>query len=216
MQRKRLVENILPHVDRTFVLNPELVRFVPDATFLPYASVDLERFEVRLPKTTGRIRVVHAPSDPTIKGSRYIIEAIETLQQDFEIDFELVQGLPHEKALAVYGRADLIIDQVLAGWYGGLAVEAMAMGKPVACYIREADLGAIPAGMRAELPLLNISLRSLEMDLRNILKRRNEWPDIARRSREFVMKWHNPSGIANALIETYEDPECFDLSKWLA
>ena len=31
----------------------------------------------------------------------------------------------------MYAQADLVVDQVLIGWYGALAVETMAMGKPV-------------------------------------------------------------------------------------
>ena len=45
-----------------------------------------------------------------------------------------------------YRDADIVVDQLLAGWYGGFAVEAMALGKPVIAYLRESDLHHVPAG----------------------------------------------------------------------
>ena len=61
---------------------------------------------------------------------------------------------PHAEAMKLYAQADLVIDQLLAGWYGGFAVETMAMGKPVVCYIRAEDLQFVPPAMVAELPLI--------------------------------------------------------------
>jgi len=206
-QREALIQEILPLADRVFVLNPELVRFVPGAVFLPYASVELSRFSVALPRTDGPIRIVHAPSDPHLKGSAYIIAAIERLQKRYPIDFQLIQGLPHEEALKRYMEADLVIDQLLAGWYGGLAVEVMAMGKPVAAYIRERDLSAVPHKLAEELPILKVQLDTLEVDLERIILRRSEWPGWGVESRHFVQRWHAPEKIARSMIEAYISPD---------
>jgi len=46
--------------------------------------------------------------------------------------------------------ADLLVDQLLTGWYGAVAVEMMALGKPVVCYLREDDLKFIDSRMRAD------------------------------------------------------------------
>lgn len=203
LQRRVLIEEILPLADRVFVLNPELMQFVPGAVFLPYASVDLNRFAVSLPRTDGPIRIVHAPSDPLLKGSAFIIAAVERLQKKYPIEFQLIQGLPHEEALRRYQEADLVIDQLLTGWYGGLAVEVMAMGKPVVAYIRESDLSAVPRQLAAELPILGVRLDTIEGDLEQLIIRRSEWPDWGRASRRFVEKWHNPAMIARSMIKAY-------------
>ena len=202
-QRKRFIDEILPLADRVFVLNPELVRYVPDAVFLPYASVELGRFPVTLPKTDGLIRIVHAPSDPLLKGTKYIIAAIENLQKKYPIEFQLIEGLPHEEALRRYQEADLVIDQLLFGWYGGLAVEVMAMGKPVAAYIREDDLFAVPPQLSDQLPILRIKLDTIEEDLEKLVSQRSEWPAWGRKSRNFVEKWHDPARIAKAMMQAY-------------
>ena len=206
-QRQYLIDNILPLCDRVFVLNPELAHYVPGAVFMPYASVDVEAFAPAWPKTDGPAVIVHAPSDPSIKGSRYIIDAVERLKQRFPIEFIQVKGIPHEEAMKIYRNADLVIDQVLTGWYGGFAVEAMAMGKPVACYLRREDFKFIPPQMVAELPLLPIAPSTLENDLAAILAQRDRWPEWGRRSRNYVMRWHHPRRIARAMVDAYRHRE---------
>jgi len=205
-ERRFLIERVLPRVDRVFVLNPELAHFVPGAQFLPYASVDVRAFEPTWPRTDRPAVIVHAPSDPSIKGSRYIAAAISRLERRYPIEYVEVKGVPHEKALQIYRNADLIIDQALAGWYGGLAVEAMAMGKPVACYLRDADLDVIPPAMRAELPLIRIHPRTIEADLAAALDMRARWPEIGRQARQFVERWHDPRQLAAAMVSAYRDP----------
>jgi glycosyltransferase involved in cell wall biosynthesis len=206
-RRRALVRDILPLVHRVFFLNPELGHYVPGASFLPYASVDVEAFEPVWPSANGVPVLLHAPSNESIKGSALIIEAVERLKKRIPLEFVLVKGVPYEQALKLYQRADLVIDQLLMGWYGGLAVEAMAMGKPVACYLRDQDLAFLPAGMRRDLPIVQITPGTVEADLERALRRRHEWPAWGRRSRDYVLRWHHPRRLAAAMIRTYRDPE---------
>lgn len=204
--RKSMIDTILPLCDRVFALNPELCHYAPNAVFLPYANLDVEAFKPIPPRSGGRPLILHAPSDPKIKGTALIEAALETLSAEFDFDYRQVSGLPHAEAMKLYGDADLVIDQVLAGWYGGFSVELMAMGKPVACYLREEDLGFVPKAMLDDLPILQIRPDHLVEDLRSALSRRDEWADIAKRSRDFVLRWHNPRLIAELMLEAYADP----------
>lgn len=214
-RRRELIQRILPLMDRVFYLNPEqghFLRNVPSATFLPYASVDVEAFEPVPPRTDRTPVIVHAPSDEGIKGSRMIIEAVERLKQRMPLEFVLIKGVPHAEALKLYQQADLVIDQVLTGWYGGFAVEVMAMGKPVACYIRPEDLGYIPAGMQADLPFVRLTPDTVETDLEMALQRQQEWAAWGQQARDYVLHWHHPRRIAQAMKNAYEHPESwFDL-----
>lgn len=205
-QRLEMIENVLPLCDRVFYLNPELGHFVPDATFMPYANVDIWNFEQVSSAKSGPMRVVHAPSDPNIKGTRLILEALDQLKAEFDFELVLVKNKPHHEAMEIYQSADLVIDQILAGWYGGFAVEVMAMGKPVASYIREEDLHFVPEDMRNSIPIVPLHPESLLNDLRAAFARSHEWREIGRRSRLYVERWHDPVKIASALRRVYEDP----------
>jgi glycosyltransferase involved in cell wall biosynthesis len=215
-ERKKLISDILPLADRVFYLNPDLGHFLPVGTFMPYASVDVENIEPIPPRTHGPIRIVHAPSDPHIKGSSLIQQAVDSIKDRYSIEFIQIQNLTHDEAFKVYSTADLAIDQLLAGWYGGFAVEMMALGKPVVCYIQEKDLCFIPETMKAELPILNVTRDDLQSQLIEIINQRSLWPEWSHKSRRYVLKWHNPRHIARALIKAYRSPNSeFDLQQFL-
>ena len=93
--------------------------------------------------TAIRVRLIfaHAPSHRGAKGTAFVLAAAEQLRTEgYRFELELIEGLARDKAIERYAACDVVIDQLLAGWYGGLGVEAMALGKPVVAYIREGDL----------------------------------------------------------------------------
>lgn len=206
-RRRYLIDRILPLFDRVFYLNPELGHVVPTGTFLPYANVEIEKFALSPPPDHGKPRIVHAPTAGGIKGTPLILDALSRLRSRYDFELILVEKKSHEEALQLYKSADLAIDQVLAGWYGGFAVEMMAMGKPVACYLREEDMPFVPAAMREQIPVFNISPARLAEDLAGILDRRQEWRARGIQSRTYVETWHNPDIIARAMLAAYASPD---------
>jgi hypothetical protein len=206
-RRKYLISDVLPLFHRVFYLNPELGHIVPNGVFLPYTSTELENCSVQLPSIQGRPKIVHAPTNAGIKGTPMILEALKQLQSRYDFELILVENRSHEEALELYRSADLAIDQILGGWYGGFAVEIMAMGKPVACYVRESDMKFVPEAMRRELPVFNVNPGNLIEDIAAMLDRRSEWQAWGRASRRYVEKWHNPDLIAKAMLDAYRSRE---------
>lgn len=207
--KKHRIRTFDRYADRIYALNPDLLHVLPSrAEFLPYANVD-PRDWTPLVKTdqSRRLTVVHAPTHRGVKGTPYILEAVNRLQVEAKVDFDfvLVEGLSHAEAHRLYERADLLIDQLLCGWYGGLAVEFMALGKPVICYIREDDLKFIPAQMRDALPIINATPATIYEVLKNWLTaNKNQLPERGERGRRFVEAWHDPLKIATRLKSDYE------------
>lgn len=203
------IQQFARYADRIYALNPDLLHVLPaQAQFLPYAHLDLNDWkpienqtEMNKPPV-----VIHAPSHRGVKGTRYVLEAISRLQAEgVALEFVLVEGLSNGEARKLYEKADLLIDQLLAGWYGGLAVELMALGKPVMCYLREGDLKFIPESMRSDLPVINVTPTTLYAVLREWLTvRRMELSAQGQHSRTYVETWHEPLKIAASLKQEYE------------
>lgn len=204
--RRAMIEMLLPLMDRVFYLNPELGRFVRAGEFLPYANVDVMAETVTLPEPGRRPRIVHAPSNSGIKGTPLILDALERLKARFDFELILIENTPHAEAMKLYRSADLAIDQVLAGWYGGFAVELMAMGKPVAGYIRDEDRDFVPDAMWDDIPILRLDPRTLEDDLARILAEPAALVEAGTRARGFVERWHDPLKVAKAMTAIYCDP----------
>lgn len=204
--RRAMVDTLLPLMDRVFYLNPELGHFLREGEFLPYANVDVMAETITLPEPGRRPRIVHAPSNSGIKGTSLILEALERLKSRFDFELVLIENKPHAEAMKLYRSADLAIDQVLAGWYGGFAVEVMAMGKPVAAYIRDEDRGFVPSAMWDNIPILRLDPRTLDDDLARILAEPAALVEAGARARRYVERWHDPMKVAKAMTAIYRDP----------
>ena len=102
------------------------IRWVPDAEVIP-PGVDLSELQPIPPPRDDTPVFVHAPSSRARKGTEHFVRACEELG----VELEIVEGLHHDEARRRYERADVVLDQLNAGWYGMLAIEAMALGKPV-------------------------------------------------------------------------------------
>ena len=189
--------------EKVYALNPDLLHVLPrEAEFLPYSSVDLAKVIPSFTQLENRpLRICHAPSHRAVKGTQLILDAIARLKtQGYSFDFVLVENVPNSRAMEIYRQADLLIDQLFAGWYGGLALEMMALGKPVVAYIRDTDMKFIPPQMYDELPIIQAEPDSIYHVLRRVLEtpRVDLW-HLARKSRLFVERWHDPKEIAERL-----------------
>ena len=110
----------------------DAIRWVPEATVIP-PGIDLSTITPVPPRDRKRPLVVHAPSSRERKGTEHVVAACDALG----VDLRIVEGVPHDEALAVYREADIVVDQLNAGWYGVLAIECLALGKPVLTYLHD-------------------------------------------------------------------------------
>jgi glycosyltransferase involved in cell wall biosynthesis len=205
--RARRVAYLTRYAHKVFCVNPDLLRFVPGAEFVPYASVDPAQIEPSGASDRPRVTIAHAPTDRAVKGTEHVLAAAEKLDGKHEVDWMLVERVPHAEALRRLRTADLVIDQLRVGWYGGFAVEMMAMGKPVVCYIREADLRFVPPAMAAELPIVRATPENLTDVVADLLSDRERIHEIGRRARRYVERWHDPLRIARAMLAIYQNSD---------
>lgn len=193
--------------DGIYALNPDLLHVLPRrARFLPYANVDLDVWKPPCEQHNPTPVIVHAPTHRHVKGTDIVLAAVEKLKAEgAAFEFVLVEHMSHVEARRAYERADIAIDQLFAGWYGGFAVEMMALGKPVIGYLREDDLKFLPTEQRGEVPIVSVGPAGLVDALRELLQSpRSYLKDIGRRSRRYVEKWHDPLKIAARLKADYE------------
>jgi len=209
-QRRIAVFNTF--ADRIFSVNPDILHVLPShSKFLPYAHIDLRDWDFKgiRANNTDPVKIVHAPSNRQMKGTGYIEKAIEKLNgYEFDFEYRTIENLEQQEARGFYEKADIVIDQLLAGWYGGLAVEAMALGKVVVGYIRDDDLKFIPKAMKEQIPIERATPESIF----DVLKRLLQQPKsaLAKKGvdgRKYVERWHDPFEIAKFLKNNYEGKE---------
>jgi O-antigen/teichoic acid export membrane protein len=185
--------------DAQIVGSYDAIRWVPDAHVLP-PGVDLQLFRPVPAVERERPLVVHAPSNRIRKGTEYVIEACSQL----DVDLEIVEGLHHDEARKHYERADIIVDQLNAGWYGLFAIEAMALGKPVVTALHEDALARTESAYGLEVPLVGATKETLAAKLRPLVESPEERRRIGEASRAFVEHVHDADRNAGRLLEIYE------------
>lgn len=205
--KKRRIARFSKFAKKIYFVNPDLSVWLPsDAEFVPYASVDVETINPAPHRARGtELVIAHAPSNRLVKGTASLEAAVLDLRsQGFPISLQIVEGVQNKEVMRRLAEADVVVDQLVVGWYGALAVEAMALGKPVICYINEADLRAIDAAMRVELPIIGSSESSIQETLIQVLQLNDaDLAELGEKSRSFSLKWHNPSNIAGKLLADY-------------
>jgi len=202
--KRRRIKKVDLYADAIFALNPDLMYVLPKkAKFLPYASVNISQTKPTMKKKKNtKIKIIHAPSDRTVKGTEEIIRVVKKLASKFPVELVLIENMPHKQAIQRYQEADIAIDQLKIGWYGGFAVEAMAMGLPVVCFLRKKDLEKFVPFWK-EIPIINAGRENLEEALIRLIENPGLRKELGTKSRKFVETYHDPLKIAQQTVKIY-------------
>jgi len=169
-----------------------------DTLMLAHFSIDVEEWTPPAPEPAdpaSPLQILHAPNHRHIKGTQHLIEAVEALKQEgVAVDLEILEGVPNDEIRRAIARADIVVDQLIIGWYAMFAIEAMAMGKPLLCYLRP-DLKRFYEGAGLvepdEIPIVECSTVTVKETIRRLALHRETLPEIGRRCRRYVVKHHS-------------------------
>jgi O-antigen/teichoic acid export membrane protein/glycosyltransferase involved in cell wall biosynthesis len=177
----------------------DAVRWVPHATVIP-PGIDLARVTPARPSGRRRPVVVHAPSSRRRKGTDHVVRACSEL----DVELRIVEGLHHREALERYRDADIVVDQLNAGWYGLFAIECMALGKPVVTFLHEEATRRTEDAFGLPVPIVNASAETLHDRLAELVALGPSGrEEIGRSSREYAERVHDLDGVTDQLLGVY-------------
>lgn len=164
------------------------------------AKIDRVRASSRArPGGSGPLRILHAPSNPAIKGSAQIERAVASVARRENVELVLVSGRSHEEVLDAVAAADLVIDQLNSETTGVLSAEAMALEKPVLCEYAPQRL----APLARPSPVVPITGENLEERLIELCTNGDRRRELGREGRRYVLRVHAPERAAAALEHVY-------------
>jgi glycosyltransferase involved in cell wall biosynthesis len=188
----------------------DMVSYVPGCRDLHYWPLDLTKFTADpLAYRSGDIlRVAHAPNHGHFKGTDLLMDAIEQLRREGQpIELVSVQGVPNKKVLELFKASHLIADQFIAGFHGYTALEAMALARPVLCFLRNDDMMIDPA----TCPIINVKPEKIYDVLKRCLDGGIDLESLGKRGRAYVDRYYSIEAVAARLgrlyIETAGFPE---------
>jgi glycosyltransferase involved in cell wall biosynthesis len=184
--------------DARIVGSYDAIRWVPDAEVVP-PGIDLREYTPAPPAERERPVVLHAPSSRRRKGTEHVIAACEQLP----VDLEIVEGLHHDEARRRYENADIVVDQLNAGWYGLFAIEAMALGKPVVTFLHDEAVRRTEEAFATRVPIVSATADTLVERLRPLAEDAAARRRIGAESRAYVEHVHDADRIADRLLDIY-------------
>lgn len=200
----RNTQYCLNHADAV-VLSLEWPDYVPK----PLRQNTVEYFHMRAfpslkiqsspQKSAGPFKIVHATNHPHFKGTKFLEQAVAEINKNQKLcELVILQHQKNTDVLREIETADLVFDQVLLGAYGRLAIEAMSLGKPVICYLRE-DLKELYPSWN-QCPIINANISTLKSKILEIMNmsptQRNQ---IGCQSKAYVEKYHSPDYVGAKL-----------------
>lgn len=168
-----------------------------------FVPIDTEELSKYINKTKNKIPIIlHAPSNLQYKGTSYLKIAVEQLKNEgYVFEFRLIQNVPIEQLYEEISKSDLVVDQLIQGWYGLLPMETMAMNKPVICYMREELLSILPN----DCPIINANPETIYYVLKFCLENKDYLLERGKAGKEYVERYHNSKDIAKSLISYFDE-----------
>ena len=186
------------YADACFVMSVELMPYVPGASLMPRAFPLDEWAES--PISEREIpRIVHVPSRKSLKGTRQIVEGMQALEREgLALEFELLEGVPHDRMRDVLVGADVVVDNIVMGDHGIASVEAMASSRVAVAYMNERVVASCP-----DIPIHNVNPDNFVDRMRELIIDRSLRQRLASAGRTYVRdKWDAPK-IAEKHLEAY-------------
>ena len=176
----------------------DALRWVPEAEVVP-PGIDVRQIAPAPPTDRARPVILHAPSSRTRKGTDHVLAACEGL----DADLVLVEDLRHEEAFERYREADLVVDQLNAGWYGLFAIECMALGKPVVSFLHEEAVVRTEDALGVSVPIVRATKDDLRAQLEPLVASAAERRRIGEASRAYAERVHDLEHVADRLLALY-------------
>lgn len=174
-----------------------------DLEWLP-TPIDVDRLAaMRAPHGTDIIRIAHAPTRRSIKGTDAFLRAIARLQRmGYPVEADLIERVPWAECLRRKATADIYYDQAQLG-YGSNALEAWAMGIPVIAGAADATLEEMQRRI-GYLPFYPTSEDTLFETIRTLVDYPGLREQYALGGSEYVRRFHSHPPVVSQLQSIYQ------------
>jgi glycosyltransferase involved in cell wall biosynthesis len=164
----------------------------------------LEDFFVR-DGVRSPVVVAHAPTDfiqgewRGIKGTRHVEASIETLKREFpQLQYRRVERQPWATMPEFLSQCDVLVDQLMMGWYGLLAIEGMSVRRAVVSYLRD-DFRDRLAGC----PVQSATPATLVQVLRRLISDPPLRGRLGQQGIDYARAHHDLRAVGNLLLDHY-------------
>ena len=191
-------------------------------THIKYKCLDLNLWhpnltvpeEHRLENNNDELIILHSyfeedrdDNKKNIKGSPHIIKAINELKNEgHKIKLTYIKD-KHLSEMKYYQvQADIVIDQLIYGWWGSTSIETMALGKPVICFLRESWMKNFKKNYPEikSIPIINANIFNIKDVLRKLIEDEEYRRTASINSRYFAENYFDINKNIHSFISTFK------------
>ena len=204
--RSNIIQKKFYNLNAHVIVCPEISLFLNKNYFPSNTNymqrIDLKNYQPKYPSIENKNPIlVHTPSATGAKGTKYVRAIIEKLKTEgLQFEYIEIHNKTRAEALAAIHSCDVFIDQFIVGSYGLATCEAMAMGKPVFCFLMKEVEEKLPK----HCAIVNTNLNNLESRLREFINDALLRNETGKKSRAFAEEFHDADKIALQLLELFK------------
>lgn len=162
-----------------------------------YISIDCdqwcppERYKYKNNGKDGPVSIVHSPNHRIIKGTDYVIAAVDRLKREgYQIEFHLLEGMKNTEVQRILREGDILVELLVCG-YGLSGMEGMALGKPVISNFQGDTSVLRYYSYFDECPIVQANIDTIYEKLKWLVENPDIRKEIGEASRRYAEKYHS-------------------------
>jgi glycosyltransferase involved in cell wall biosynthesis len=182
---------------------------------LPFSHVTTDTAQWRLKDsysghdgTNGTVKIMHAPNHRGVKGTEFLVKAVEELREEgLKVELLLVERMPNEEVRRLMAEeADILAEQFIATGYGMNGIEGMASGLPVLANLEHEAYTRVfrRYSYLNECPILSTTPETIKENLRVLVTNPELREELGRAGRRYAEKYHSEETARYMFGAVYE------------
>lgn len=153
-------------------------------------------------KAHARLVLLDRSASPDAQYTRALIRRLGLEPHVMWMRSPRPTGFTHPEIVGLYGAADVVADDFCVGWFGSVALEALACAKPLISYVDD----AVVLKLYPSHPIVNAQtpgeIAGALADLATSPSRRQE---IGRHGRDWVVEHHSRAAAERVYFKRFEE-----------
>ncbi len=175
-------------------------------------TIDTSKFPKNKKKVKRKVfTVVHSPNHKAIKGSEYIINAVNELAEEgLNIKLLLLEGVKNDQVLKILNEeADLLVEKLIGPSYALSAIEGMSAGLPVINNLNTSDWNKemmiyYQYSFLSECPILSANYKNIKEVIREVYNSPTLQTKLGELGQKYVEKYHSYNATNYVFNNIYE------------
>lgn len=154
----------------------------------------------------GSVKVYHTPNHKAIKGSEFLIKAVDELKEEgLLIDLILLEKVPNnEVRKKLQEDADILVEQLILG-FALSAIEGMSVGLPVISNLEEENETRVfrRFSYLNECPILSANPEKIKKVLKSLVTNPELRLQLGKAGIEYAKKYHSLEAMGEIFTDIY-------------